>query len=152
MEAVEKHPCKARSDADEIASALACSWCKETSYDPKGWSARNPAWGQCAVTALIVQDLLGGALLQAQVDGHEHYWNLLPNAEELDLTREQFGAAPEVGSALEVSRDYVLSFPDTVQRYQKLRALVERNRHSVKDHPRDFRGGTARRSFKKVAF
>jgi hypothetical protein len=152
MEVAARNLRGVRTKADEIASVVARSWCKDTSYDPKGWSTRNRAWGQCAITALIVQDLLGGRLLRAQVNGHEHYWNLLPDTRELDLTREQFGGAPEVGSALEVSRDYVLSFPDTVRRYQRLRELVERNRHSAKGQLRDLRLGTTRRSIKRAAF
>ena len=111
-------------DSEELASRLARSWRKDTSYDPKGWSVRNRAWGQCAVTALIVQDLLGGKLLRGKVNGYEHYWNLLPNDRELDLTLRQFGVVVEASPPVEVSRDFVLSFPDTVLRYRRLQKLV----------------------------
>ncbi len=56
----------------------------------------NPSRGQCGPTALTIHDLLGGELLLAEVrrtDGSRqgvHYWNLLPDGTEIDLTREQF--------------------------------------------------------------
>jgi hypothetical protein len=86
-----------RSLAD-IESAIRSSW-SEQSCDPVAldeWSTDTPARGQCAVTALVVQDLLGGELLLAKVlnaDGSRqglHYWNRLASGVELDLTRDQF--------------------------------------------------------------
>jgi hypothetical protein len=81
----------------ELERAIRDSWSEET-CDPVDlpWSPGNPAKGQCGVTALVVQDLLGGELLMAEVhhaDGTRqgvHYWNRLAGAAELDLTREQF--------------------------------------------------------------
>lgn len=45
-----------------IEKALKSSWSKETCYPPwaRGWTTENPTKGQCAVTALVVQDYLGG--------------------------------------------------------------------------------------------
>ena len=51
---------------------------------------RRPSW------RAVIHDLLCGKLLIAEVvrsDGSRqgvHYWNLLPDGTELDLTREQF--------------------------------------------------------------
>lgn len=95
-------------------------WRRETSYEPGKWSPENPTHGQCAITALVVQDLLGGDLLRAKVNGAEHYWNRLPDSGELDLTRDQFGCAPTTTVPERVSREYVLSFSNTVRRYRKL--------------------------------
>jgi hypothetical protein len=108
---------------DQLFGLFSQCWRRETSYDPEHWSAKNPAWGQCAVTALIVQDLLGGALLRANINGIEHYWNQLPDF-ELDLTRHQFRNIKSETPAQEQSREFVLSFPDTVRRYKLLVALV----------------------------
>lgn len=49
--------------------------------------------GQCYVTALIVQDFFGGDLLRFKEYPLErsHYWNLLPDGCEVDLTSDQFG-------------------------------------------------------------
>lgn len=95
------------SDASEVPSpqvtlraledAIRTSWCIET-CDPTDvpvWSTANPARGQCAATALVVHDLLGGELLEAEVhftDGSRqgfHYWNRLAGL-DLDLTVAQF--------------------------------------------------------------
>jgi hypothetical protein len=73
-------------------------WRRETSYDPEKWSPENPTHGQCAITALVIQDLLGGDLLKGKVNGADHYWNRLPDSSEFDLTRDQFGAAVSVTS------------------------------------------------------
>ena len=105
-----------------LASTLRTRWSAATSVDEKAWSADNPAWGQCAVTSLVVQDRFGGCLLRARFNGTTHYWNRLPSGEEVDLTREQFGAVADFPEGEERDRDYVLSFPDTARRY---RLLVE---------------------------
>lgn len=80
-----------------IENAIRASWSAET-CDPVDlpWSRSNPAKGQCSVTALVLNDLLGGELLLAEVrnaDGSRqgvHYWNRLPSGQQIDLTREQF--------------------------------------------------------------
>lgn len=59
------------------------------------WQSDNPAGGQCGVTALVVQDLLGGELILAEVQVDQvkvgnHYWNRLPDGTEVDLTADQF--------------------------------------------------------------
>jgi hypothetical protein len=109
---------------DELADGLARAWTKSTSADPERWSRQNPALGQCAVTALVVQDLFGGDLLRAHVRGVSHYWNRLPSGEEIDLTRQQFGDIAGFPRGELKARSFVLSFPDTVERYLSLsRAL-----------------------------
>jgi ADP-ribose pyrophosphatase YjhB (NUDIX family) len=85
--------------------AVRAAWCLWTSdpVDQPGWTDANPASGQCASTALVVQDRLGGGLLLAEVheaDGSRqgvHYWNRLPDGREFDLTREQFRRGEIVG-------------------------------------------------------
>jgi hypothetical protein len=81
-----------------LEAAVRAAWALDTCdpVDTDGWSAANPSRGQCGSTALIIHDLLGGELLIAEVtrsDGSRqgvHYWNLLPDGTELDLTRDQF--------------------------------------------------------------
>src|SRR5690242_14988757 len=91
-----------------VEAALRGAWRADPSSDPARWSAENPAWGQCAVTSLLVQDLFGGQLLRAEVDGISHYWLRLEDGSEIDLTREQFGADVSVGGGEPRDRDYVL--------------------------------------------
>jgi len=107
----------------ELRDRLSRGWSAETSSD-ENWSAENPPLGQCAVTALIVQDKCLGKLLRSTVNGVSHYWNLLPDGTEVDLTRSQFTEPLEFGEVVERERDYVLSFPATAERYEKLRAAI----------------------------
>jgi hypothetical protein len=94
-----------------LEAAIRQSWTLETCdpTDREIWTAGNPARGQCAVTSLVVHDMLGGELLESEVhlpDGTRqgfHYWNRLPGF-DLDLTREQF------------SEDEVVQAPQVVQR------------------------------------
>jgi 8-oxo-dGTP pyrophosphatase MutT (NUDIX family) len=95
-----------------LEHALRAAWCRWTSdpVDQPAWTDANPASGQCASTALVVQDRLGGGLLMADVheaDGSRqgvHYWNRLPDGRELDLTREQFRSGEVVGAPRAVER------------------------------------------------
>ena len=84
----------------DLEAAVRAAWALDT-CDPVNaddWSAANPSCGQCGTTALTIHDLLGGELLIAEVlrtDGSRqgvHYWNLLPDGTEIDLTREQFAS------------------------------------------------------------
>lgn len=103
-------------------AAIQDAWCRETSSEPDVWSADNPSWGQCAITALVVQDGLGGELLRGTVRGIGHYWNLLDGGGELDLTRRQFGEGATIDAAPIIrDREYVESSPATMARYALLR-------------------------------
>ena len=85
-----------------IEQAIRQSWTLDTSDDPDEWSPANPSRGQCDITALLVNDFVGGELLAAGVfvDGQRvesHMWNRLPNGLELDLTRDQFKDGQVIG-------------------------------------------------------
>ena len=117
-----------RGDSQEalivLHHRLSKVWSADTSSD-SNWSVDNPALGQCAVTALIVQDEFGGSLLRSTVNGASHYWNRLPDGTEADLTRKQFAEPLEFGDVVERERDYVLSFPATAERYRLLADLLD---------------------------
>ncbi|MEU9088411.1 alpha/beta hydrolase [Streptomyces sp. NPDC048357] len=83
----------------DLEAAIRAGWSAETSepadIGKMPWTPENPAWGQCDITALVVQDLVGGELVLGEVfhDGRPegyHWWNLLPGGVRVDLTREQF--------------------------------------------------------------
>jgi hypothetical protein len=84
----------------DLAAAIRAAWALDTCdpVDADDWSVANPSRGQCGSTALTIHDLLGGELLIAEVlrsDGSRqgvHYWNLLPDGTEIDLTRDQFAS------------------------------------------------------------
>lgn len=109
-------------------------WSAETTASPADWTEENPSWGQCAVTALVVQDILGGEIVWAEAelaDGRKisHYKNLV-DGREIDFTNQQF--PPEttipVGvaktKAYPSTRDYVLSYEPTRKRYELLKSRL----------------------------
>ena len=112
----------------EIHAALLVCWDGETA---KGdWDEAEPSLNQCAVSALVVQDYLGGLLLRAPMTNDDgHYYNCLPDGRIRDATRAQFEFIREYplrDQAEMRTRKYVLSYPDTVKRYELLSARVER--------------------------
>ena len=108
-----------------LVDAICRAWAADTSSD-MAWTPDQPSTGQCAVTALVVQDYCGGLLVRAVVGGQSHYWNRLPDGHVVDLTRDQFASFKPTNRELR-SRDYVLSFPATAARYLLLANRVRNN-------------------------
>jgi hypothetical protein len=110
---------------DDLHRLLPSAWRADTSFLKADWSADNPAVGQCAVTALVVQDLFGGELLRGRMQNATHYWNRLPNGQEVDLTAGQFEKTEPVfvETALR-SRECVLSFAATRERVSQAKASI----------------------------
>jgi hypothetical protein len=117
----------------EVERAVRAGW-TAASCDPvdlAGWSEASAARGQCGATALVVQDLLGGELLVAEVrhaDGSRqgvHYWNRLEDGEELDLTREQFTDGEVVQAPHPVARPADLSGGRMFAQYRALAGRVD---------------------------
>lgn len=98
--------------------ALRRAWGGDTSAD-ESWTPENPELGQCAVTALIVQDLFGGELKRTVANGVSHYYNSI-GGEDVDLTRAQFDEPLILEEPAVRERAYVLSFPITADRYNRL--------------------------------
>ncbi|WP_030377172.1 MULTISPECIES: YunG family protein [unclassified Streptomyces] len=115
----------------DIERAVRRGWSAETATPEyrERWTTDNPARDQCGVTAMVLNDLLGGELLRGEVhvDGRRvdyHWWNRLGMGIEIDLTREQF--APEeivVGGT-------VIPRPPTTE-WRRLRAEYELLRDRV---------------------
>lgn len=53
------------------------------------WTAANPARGQCSVTAIAAQNLLGGAILRTQTSDGTHFYNRIDGV-RYDFTASQF--------------------------------------------------------------
>lgn len=120
---------------ETLTEAISKSWSAETSAFPDKWNPENPALGQCAVTACVVQDYLGGEILNCLAilpDGgtDTHYYNVI-DGEDLDLTKQQFMAGSSFSEGQPKTkghastRDYCLSFDATWQRYHSLKEKVE---------------------------
>jgi hypothetical protein len=137
----------------DLHETIRRSWSADTSADADSWTVSNPSWGQCAVTACVVQDAVGGEIVWAAAttpDGkqHSHYFNRLPSGKILDLTREQFPldtdmlppdgtarTAGTTGGSFASTREYILSFAVTKRRYELLRAKLKQSQQLAEDGP-----------------
>ena len=67
-------------------------WGKDTSNTPSLWQSISPSQGQCAVTALVIQDRFGGNICRIpNIEGQSHYYNVVGES-IVDLTAEQFSS------------------------------------------------------------
>lgn len=119
-------------ELEELKQLLSSSW-KEETCSPglrSEWNEENPSLGQCAITALIVNDILGGKIMRCMSSSGSHYYNLIDD-ELIDLTVEQFkGEIPDYVNSEERTREYLLSNEDTKNRY---RILLGELRHNLVD-------------------
>ena len=79
-----------RFDKQNVKNLLKRCWSRESS---SLWAERNPACGQCGVTALVIQDCFGGDILKTPVDGQWHFYNLI-DGERYNFTTAQFQVIP----------------------------------------------------------
>lgn len=121
----------------KFEKALQKSWSKETSYCPDEWDSSNLSLGQCAISALMVNDYFGGDIIWSHVllpTGQKvsHYYNLI-DSKVVDLTRSQFpegtivpeGTDKKKGFAS--TREFMLSNDNTKKRYELLKKIVKNN-------------------------
>ncbi len=76
----------------KLENALRKSWSKKTCYEKvqENWKKEIPETGQCAVTALIINDYLGGEIVRSDTNtGVSHFWNIVDGV-DVDLTKNQF--------------------------------------------------------------
>ncbi len=107
----------------------------DTSQSRKEWNFSNPFRGHCAVVALLAQDVLGGEILWASLEGTKwsgnHYWNLLPGGEEVDFTGGQFeGNRPKLKGEIR-TRAFLLASKDTQEKYVKLAKKYAKERNAI---------------------
>ena len=110
----------------ELERAIRESWTREVSEQPEKWSDDNPAYGCCAVTAMVVRDYLGGELVIGGVvkDGarvDRHVWNVLPSGLAVDLSRDQFRDGEQYEAPAPLNEPMV---DGTQERYELLAARV----------------------------
>jgi hypothetical protein len=123
---------------EAIERAIREAWSLDTAEEDDGWTSDNPSRGQCDITALVVQDLLGGDVLGADVflDGARiegHMWNRLPSGIEVDLTREQFRRGEIIGEPRVGRRTSAIADPRhrRYHRYEAYLVLSERVRRRL---------------------
>lgn len=111
----------------ETLNAIRDAWNDDTAASNTPESGYLKPHGQCAVTALLVQDVFGGVILRAALaDDSSHYWNRIPGMGEIDLTRDQYPADHAIPRGIEVPRSRLLEgeralAARTPQRYATLR-------------------------------
>ncbi|MFD5747319.1 hypothetical protein [Streptomyces sp. NPDC127033] len=115
----------------DIEQAVRGSWSAETCTPEfrSRWTGENPARDQCGVTAMVLNDLLGGELIRGEVhvDGVRvdyHWWNRLGMGFEIDLTREQFGPEEIVTGGDVVARPPQAEWRRLHEEYELLRDRV----------------------------
>ena len=109
-------------DIFEFKKLLSECWNKYTCSPVlrNNWSEDNPSLGQCAITALIVNDCFGGKIMRCMSSSGSHYYHLIDD-KIIDLTVEQFlGEIPKYDEGQERTREYLLTNEDTKMRYAKL--------------------------------
>lgn len=126
---------------EELEEQLPMICDQETSFDPQKWGKENPLYGHCGVVTALAHDLLGGKIVEGWLKGSTrretmeyifdgkgdpqkeyllHLWNELPDGQRHDFTRAQFGDRYPDLIGEPVTREYVLSFAPTIQRYRTL--------------------------------
>lgn len=112
------------SSVAKIRNALSASWSHDTSYFDN-WSPSNPSAGQCAVSALVLQDYCGGEIKKCMVADTPHYFNII-DGQLVDSTVEQFdgSAAIEYHESTIRERGWILRHKGTLRRYELLRVRV----------------------------
>lgn len=109
-----------------VRAALATSWTARTASPLVAWTPDNPSSGQCAVSALVLQDYCGGEICRCVVAGTPHYFNRI-DGQVVDSTAAQFGTvAINYDTATVRSRQRILRHADTRRRYELLKERVER--------------------------
>lgn len=119
----------------DLERAIRDSWSLATAEEDDGWTPENPSRGHCDITALVVQDLLGGDILGADVylDGERiegHMWNRLTSGIDIDLTREQFKRGETIDEPRIGRRTSAIADPShpRYHRYEAYLVLSERVR------------------------
>ncbi|HYD04026.1 MAG TPA: hypothetical protein VEC16_07055 [Alphaproteobacteria bacterium] len=129
---------------NSVEEVIRKNWSKETSSDPDNWTLKKPGWGQSEATALVMNDYLGGEIvdLHALIRGPQIscYLNIIKedeNAykilEHLFSKRELIyiigrGNHPTFNSA----RKYLLSNKNINSSYEILKKRVDEDLKSEK--------------------
>lgn len=97
----------------QVQEILIQSWSIETSSK---WTIETPAKGQCGVTALVVQDLLGGEIKKTRIGEVWHFYNMI-DGKRYDFTASQF---LESITYMDVSSNREEAYADTNEKQYKV--------------------------------
>jgi hypothetical protein len=77
-----------------VREAFLKAACAETSCWPEQYireEKASPLYLHCAAAATVIRVLFGGDIVTGKVCGERHYWNRLPDGQEVDFTSCQYG-------------------------------------------------------------
>lgn len=123
----------------DIQSAIEDAWSSETAAVDNDWSPTNPAAGHCDVSSLVLREIAGGDLKMAQVFrngelSEHHYWNILVDGTEVDLTRSQFDGSETFGGVTLLDQAFFAAAGPMnavlLDRLDRFRAAVEEARRT----------------------
>ena len=121
-----------RLTLNEFFEIMLKSWVKESAYpstqkDPQFNLSNDPTYGQCAVTAMLVNKFFGGEIRKIRVSGGgTHYFNVI-NGQVFDLTRDQFdlyNIPVDYSTGINVPLQYCGKNANTRDRYNILKKNV----------------------------
>lgn len=119
-----------------IKYAIRLSWGADTAYKPdtNDFINNHPSASQCAVSAVVLNDLVGGVIKKGTVNGLiKHYWNCV-NGDKIDLTSAQFNSSISITNEKVVNKQELLKNKYFYNRYIILKSRVEKfinNYHSI---------------------
>lgn len=113
-------------EAQKLFDDIRKAWTKETAYPglQDQWTPDLPEKGQCAITALLIQENFGGFVVFNKK--YHHYWNILQDVGEVDLTKNQFGIIDHMKIDGYRDTSYFTKNEDTVKRYNLLKANLKK--------------------------
>ena len=119
---------------EELQGLLRKCWSRETSVNSEYWGKDNPAYGQCVATSQLIQKLLGGEIMGGKTKAPgciftntlNHFWNRLPDGQEIDLTKEQFPEGTMILNKKIIEKSYFSQFPEAIKKYKALKATFEK--------------------------
>ena len=116
-------------DLVTFRTAVERAWTATTTYCPEDWHDHDPAWGQCAVTSVLVAERFGGDLFQGTAElpsgvTTSHYWNSVGGV-HLDLTWRQFPVGTFLRNVETATRATLIANRWMEARYTELESNVE---------------------------
>jgi hypothetical protein len=112
-----------RKDIEIFIEKMSKCWGADTSYFNDDRSPRCA--GQCACSALCIQDEFGGEIKRIIIGNTRHYFNVI-NGDVIDSTASQYLVDKEIdyNSATNPPDDF--PFPETIEKYKLLKRKMKK--------------------------
>ena len=119
---------------NDLFGILLKSWSKETAYPSSARDKsfnidKDPTYGQCTITSMLVYDMFGGTIHKVRLNGGTHYFNKI-DGHYIDLTRDQFdlyNIPLEYEPNEELARYNVGTTQNTHERFELLKFNILKN-------------------------